>query len=56
MPKEYIGDPEKIYNYILEKKPKEVKRLDVLLKKSIVEFNRVISPKDKPLINLITKK
>jgi hypothetical protein len=55
VPKEYIGDAEKIFNEIVIQKPKDIKKIDTLLaKKSAGEFKKAIALKDKPVVNFMT--
>lgn len=50
-----MGEAEKILEYIILEKPKELKNMGRFLEKSKVEdYKKVIALKDKPIVNFIT--
>ena len=55
VPKNQIGNAEFILGVIKTKKPKDMKKVEVICeRKEVKEFKKIIALKDKPIINFIT--
>ena len=55
VPKNQIGNAEFILGEIKTKRPKDMKKVEVICeRKEVKEFKKIIALKDKPIINFIT--
>jgi hypothetical protein len=56
IPKHCVGNSEKIFNQIKEKRPKDIKKIDLFVgRTSVKDFVKAIALQDKPVVNFITK-
>jgi putative transposon-encoded protein len=55
VPKSYVGDANSIFEAIKIQRPKDIKKIDLLLSKGDASyFKKAIALKDKPVVNFIT--
>jgi hypothetical protein len=55
VPKSYVGDANSIFEAIKIQRPKDIKKIDLLLSKGDAsQFKKALALKDKPVVNFIT--